>query len=51
MGQVDVRRIESFEATADVMMRKGAVPAGEPRAMDARRVIAELGPTIERPKS
>lgn len=50
-GQIDVRQIESFEATADVRMSKGAAPGNEPRAMDARRVIANLGPAIERPNS
>jgi hypothetical protein len=47
----DSRTVESFEAQAEVMLRKGAVPASEPRAFDARKVIADLGPTIERPKS
>lgn len=49
--RVDIRRIESFEATADILMGRGIVPASEPRGIDARRVIADLGPTIERPKS
>lgn len=49
--RVDVRRIEAFEATADILMRKGPIPAGEARAIDAHRVIADLGPSIERPKA
>jgi hypothetical protein len=48
--RVDVRRIEAFEATADILMRRGPVPAGEPRAIDARRVIAALAAGIERTK-
>lgn len=48
--RVDIRRIEAFEATADVLMRKGQMPVTELRAIDARRVIADLGPRVERPK-
>lgn len=47
---LDVRTIESFEATAEISMHKGPMLASEPRAMDARTVIAQLGPTIELPK-
>lgn len=47
--QYYIRQIEAFEATAEIRMHKGAVPAGDPRAIDARRVVAEIGPTIERP--
>lgn len=47
----DIRTIESFEAEAEILLRRGAIPAGEPRAIDARNVIANLGPTIERPKA
>ena len=47
---IDLRTIESFEAHAEIVMRRGPVPAGEERAFDARRVIADLGPTIERPE-
>lgn len=48
--QLDVRTVESFEAQAEILLLRGAVPAGEQRAVDARKVIAELGPAIERPK-
>lgn len=47
----DLRTVESFEAQAEIMLRKGAIPPSEPRAFDAHKVIADLGPTIERPKS
>lgn len=50
-NQYDVRQIEAFETTAEIQMRKGPVPTDQPRAIDARRVIADLGPTIERPKA
>jgi hypothetical protein len=47
---VDLRTVEAFEASAEVTMHKGPVPAGDPRAIDARAAIARLGPTIELPK-
>ena len=31
-------------------MTKGAPPPADPKAIDARRVMAELGPTIQLPK-
>lgn len=45
----DSRTVERFEAHAEIVLRRGPVAAGEERAFDARRVIAELGPSIERP--
>jgi len=45
----DVRRVEAFEATAEIQMHRGPMPADELRAIDARKVIAQLGPTIELP--
>lgn len=41
---------EEFEAAAEIRMGKGAIPAGETAAMDARKVSAELGPRIEDPR-
>jgi hypothetical protein len=49
--QFDVRHIEAFETTAKIEMHKAPMPAGEADALDARKVLAKLGPTIERPKS
>lgn len=48
--RIDVRTVERFEAHAEIVMRRGAVPAGEERAFDARKVMQDLGPTIERPR-
>lgn len=48
--RLDIRTVERFEAHADIVMRRGPIPAGEERAFDARKVMADLGPTIERPK-
>ncbi|HJP68220.1 MAG TPA: hypothetical protein VJ846_04900 [Sphingomicrobium sp.] len=48
--QFDVRHIEAFETTAEIEMHKGAISASEPRAIDAHKVLADLGPAIERAK-
>lgn len=48
--RVDVRTVERFEAHAEIVMRRGPIPAGEERAFDARKVMQDLGPTIVRPK-
>lgn len=47
---IDHRDIEAFEVSAEIRIIQGTVPAGNPRAYDARRVIADLGPRIMRPK-
>jgi hypothetical protein len=46
--QVDIRTVERFEATAEIVMFHGRRP-NDPRSFDARQVIANLGPTIQRP--
>jgi hypothetical protein len=45
-----VTRIESFEAEAEIVLGQGQRPENEPRAFEARQVIANLGPTLERPR-
>jgi hypothetical protein len=50
-SRVDVRTIEAFEASAEIVMHKGAIPADQPSAMEARAVMTKIGPTIELPKS
>jgi hypothetical protein len=45
--RTDVRTVEAFEASAEISLHKGPVPANEPRAMDARAVMARLAPTIQ----
>ncbi len=47
--RVDVRTVERFEASAEIVMNQGPRPVNEPRAFDARDVLANLGPTIVRP--
>lgn len=49
--QMDMITVEKFEAHAEIKLNRGPIPAGEERAFDARKVVAELDPTIERPAS
>ena len=41
--------IDSYTAFADIVVADGEKPAGEADAYDARDVLRQLGPTIERP--
>ena len=47
--RVDVRTVEKFEATAEIIMRHGAKPAADPRAFDAKAVVENLRPRIQYP--
>ncbi|MFZ4607756.1 MAG: CC0125/CC1285 family lipoprotein [Caulobacter sp.] len=47
--RVDVRTVERFEASAEILIGHGAKPVNDPRAFDARDVMANLGPAIVRP--
>ncbi|WP_309646076.1 CC0125/CC1285 family lipoprotein [Phenylobacterium sp.] len=47
--RLDVRTVEKFEATAEVVMRKGPKPAEDARAFDARGVMEAIGPRVMRP--
>jgi hypothetical protein len=47
--RVDVHTVDKFEASAEVVMNRGAKPADDPRAFDAHAVIENLGPRIQRP--
>jgi hypothetical protein len=49
--RLDVRTVESFEAQSEILMRRGPIAQVELRAFDARKIMADLGPTIERPKA
>jgi hypothetical protein len=44
----DVREIDRFEASAEIVMGRGAKPAGDANAFDAREVIQNLGPRVTR---
>jgi hypothetical protein len=48
-GAYDLERIDAYQATADIAVGHGPKPAGDPRAFDARQVMANLGPKIVRP--
>ncbi len=47
--RLDVRTIDRFEASAEILMRAGPKPADDPAAFDARSVVANLEPGIKRP--
>ena len=46
----DVRTIDRYEATAEIVMRKGPIPRDNIRAFDARKVVASIGPTVQLPE-
>jgi hypothetical protein len=43
---VDPQTVERFEVAAEIVIRRGPKPANDPRAFDARAVIADLRPRI-----
>lgn len=47
--QMDVRTIDRYEASAEIVMSRGPKPESDPTAFDARAVMANLGPRIQRP--
>ncbi|MBW8813808.1 MAG: hypothetical protein JF588_10325 [Caulobacterales bacterium] len=47
--RVDVRTIEKYEASAEIVMQHGAKPADDPRAFDAHAVMDNLRPRIVYP--
>jgi len=47
----DVRQIDRYEATAEIVMGRGAKPEGDPNAFDAREVMANIGDRVTRPAS
>lgn len=48
--RMDVRTVDKFEASAEVAMSKGPKAEGDPKAFDARAVVENLGPRIQRPQ-
>jgi hypothetical protein len=48
-GDFDVRTVQQFEATAEIVVGKGPRPDGNVRAFDAHEVLNRLGPTIQAP--
>ena len=47
--RMDVRTVERYEATAEILMYRGAKAPGDPNPFDARAVLESLGPRIVRP--
>lgn len=47
--RMDVRTIEQFEASAEIVLSKGPKTPDDPKAFDARSVVENLGPRIQRP--
>ncbi|RVQ69598.1 hypothetical protein EKN06_05395 [Croceicoccus ponticola] len=45
---IDERRVEEFEATADIRLGRGTRPSADDRAYDARKVLEEIGPRVDR---
>jgi hypothetical protein len=48
-NRAEVRTVQKFEATAEIVLHKGPKPAGDPRAYDAREIMTSLGQDIQRP--
>jgi hypothetical protein len=49
--RVDVRTVERYEASAEILMFKGPKPESDPNAFDARAVIENLKPRIRYPEA
>ncbi len=48
-NDVDVREVSRYEASAEIIMGRGAKPENDIEAFNAREVMANLGPRISRP--
>lgn len=47
---VDVRTVDKFEATAEIVLSRGPKPTGNVRAFDAHTVVDSIGPSVVVPK-
>ena len=47
---IELREIDKYEASAEIVMGRGPAPANDPRAFDARQVYANLSPRVPRPQ-
>ena len=45
----DVRTIDRYEATAEIVMRRGPIPRDNLRAFNARAVVDSIGPSVVMP--
>ena len=48
--RTDIVRVEAFEASTEIVLRHGFQSANEPRVFDARKVMADLSPSLQFPK-
>jgi hypothetical protein len=46
----DIRTIDRYEASAEIVMRKGPIPKDNLRAFNARAVVDSIGPSVVLPK-
>lgn len=46
---IDIRTVDRFEATAEIVMGHGPKPANELRAFNARAVVDSIGPAVKVP--
>lgn len=44
----DIRTVDRFEATAEIVMRKGPIPRDNIRAFNAKQVVDRIGPSVVR---
>ena len=49
-NNMDINTIDRYEATAEIVMRKGPIPRDNLRAFDARAIVNTIGPTVVLPK-
>ncbi len=48
-NDIQIQTVQKFQASAEIVTGHGPKPVSDARAFDARAVIANLGPKIERP--
>jgi hypothetical protein len=46
---IDIRTIDRYEATAEIVLGRGRKPSNDPRAFDARSVLEAIGPRVVPP--
>ena len=49
-GGFDIQTIDRYEASAEIVMRKGPIPRDNIRAFNARAVVDSIGPSVVLPK-
>ena len=49
-GGADIRTIDRYEASAEIVMFKGTPERGNVRAFNARAVVDSIGPTVKLPR-